>query len=357
VVNKTSNLRAELILQRLLKSQASLENICSELIEQFTKQSLTKDDLEVISTFFLYCGQSASLVDFLTKFAIKGLQIPWAHYVEALFMSTPAIPESIKSAVLKGAELQGQLAELSRSRMLDHFDERLPQLRNERRSSFEKKLIERKEQMLAQAELLKGQGLFVEEGKLLERLIKIFPNDSEIHLLLEKREKRKQLGLLHEITPQKPTWIPLEKYEEKKPEILQLLTALESSMQETLGHENQDETLAQDFAVAQMMLENEEASLRLLSPLSQKLETQWLRFEAMLKGRLFLQLIDELVRAERSWVNHPDATYGILYFRAQAFWELGQKQSAMEIMESIAIARPDYRNAAGLLSIWKGAHP
>jgi len=356
VSNFTQKNRVELILYRLLKTQASLEDICAEARVQFTDQTLSIEELEIIATFFLYAGQSTSLVEFFLKLLIQNKQIPWAHFAEALFLSTPAIPEKVKTALIQGAESQGQLPELSRTEMLDHFDERLPELRLLRKNTFDQILSERKELLLSQIELLKSQGIYSEEERLVEKFARIFPNDSNIALLKENRAKRKILGLLQDVIHEKPTWIPIEKYQTKDPETEATLRAIEQSMKDALNATSDQNILSKDFAIAHLMMENEDASLRLLDPKLVDFETQWLRFEALLRARQFLLLIKELSQAERSCAHLPEATFGILYYRALAFWELGQKESAIEIMESISISRPEYRNAIGLLSEWRGTN-
>lgn len=352
--NFTQKNRIELILYRLLKTQASLEDICAEARVQFTDQTLSLEELEIIGTFFLYAGQSTSLVEFFLKLLAQNKQIPWALFAEALFLSTSVIPETVKTALIQGAEAQGQLSELSRSEMLDHFDERLPELRILRKNTFDQILAEKKELLLSQIELLKSQGIYSEEERLVEKFARTFPNDSNIAILKEKRAQRKILGLLQDVIHEKPTWIPIEKYQTKDSETEATLKAIEKSMKEALTSTTDKSLLSKDFAIAHLMMENEDATLRLLDPQILDFESQWLRFEALLRARQFLLLIKELHLAERAWTHLPETTFGILYYRAIAFWELGQKESAIEIMESISISRPEYRNAIGLLSEWRG---
>jgi hypothetical protein len=349
--------RIELHFQKLLKSQISFDAIAEEVLETYSSQSLTREELECISIFLLYIGHYVSLSDFLMKMSVKGLQIPWAHFCETLFLSTPAIPESIKLAVIRGAEMQGQLSELSRSRMLDHFDERLQKVREERKETFEKQLADRKDNLIAQAEMLKTQGLVEEEGRLLESMKRMFPGDAEIQALIEKRTKRKAMGLLHDLKPRKESWIPIDVYLSKDKETEKILTQVETTMVDLLQGASDRELTSRDFAIAHLMWENYDAALAFLDAQSIEKSTQWLRYEILLRQRKFVDLLSELVKAESRWLNDPDATFGILYLRSLAMWEMGQKQAALEIMESISLIRPGYRNSISLLALWRESSP
>jgi len=357
VASISSSAHIELEIQELLVSGLSLGDVVSHLLKNYSKVRLDIQELETVSNFFLAAGYHFSLLQFLTQCLSRNLTIPWAHFCEALFLTTPMLTESIKSSLIKGAEAQGQLENLTLVSHLDHFDDRLVPLR-QRRSQIQRELLsKRKEEMIATLDMLQAQGMHAEEEKLIERFNLIFPNDEKLGEIKKNKLKRRALGLVQEITSDNPRWIPLAAFEVPEKETLEILTAIENSMQSYLiSHPDPD--LAHDFAIAQIMWENYAAALRFTDL---ALEDQpgfpnliWLKLEILFNLRRFLEVLDIISGLEHEWNNNPDAVFGLMYMKANCLWELSLKQQAIDIMDSVCRARPHFRTARIILSEWQG---
>jgi hypothetical protein len=130
-------------------------------------------------------------------------------------------------------------------------------------------------------------------------------------------------------------------------------------MQQLLAREGEPDWLARDFALQNYWQDSPDWGLEFiaearLNPDEKQFQSLvWLRCELLLKGRRFLQLLDELDRWEASAANDPDQVVGILYLRAQALFGLGQTVSAIELMEMIASSLPGYRSAGSFLNTWR----
>ena len=110
--------------------------------------------------------------------------------------------------------------------------------------------------------------------------------------------------------------------------------------------------LKSDFAVALAVIGSPSGSLRLMGKPSE-LKEAWLRIEFLLLSRLYLQIQQELDVIEKLHRNNADTWIAVIYLRAFCYWELGEKDRAVEILENLTHQFPDYRNAATVLSEWK----
>jgi tetratricopeptide (TPR) repeat protein len=361
VTTQADSTHIELEIHRQLKTDSAIETIVQQLVRNYSNSNLSREELQSLSIFFMYAGHYATLTDFLVKALARGLQIPWPHFCEALFLSSPAIPEAVKSSVIRGADSQNQLEELSRSVMLDHFDDRLAMLRLRRPKTHEAAHNKKRDDLIATLEMLQAQGLLEEEQKLLEKIRRHYPNDPEVDRVNRTHMKQRTRELLQEVKSNNKSWIPLAAYQKPHPEMAEILQIIETAMKDSLEqNENSGaQEQAYNFAIAHIMWENYAAALEftnaaLANSENPEQRVRWLRLEILFELRHFIDVLSELNALETQWANDPQATFGILYMRAQVLWEMDQKQAAIEIMESITVARPHFRNCGSLLAEWKG---
>ncbi|MNL11546.1 hypothetical protein D3C87_1323860 [compost metagenome] len=133
------------------------------------------------------------------------------------------------------------------------------------------------------------------------------------------------------------------------PELNKILSALHDSLIEAAA-ENPE--LAADLAIAAVMFEMPETALKVLEFAEADASMIWLRMEVLLMARHFIELLNEISKTEVMFAHEPETFFATAYLRAQAFWGLGQKHTAIEVMEGLLISRPHYRAASALLSVW-----
>jgi hypothetical protein len=341
----------ELEIQSLLQQYGTADLAADALSKKYQKRKVSIQEFETISAFFLNCGFWASLVNFILRKLENKSLISWGHFCEALFKASPLIETEIKQAIIDGAESENALSELSRSRSMDHFDERLVQLRQQREQVTFESDEDRKIELLQNLEIVQSQGLRDAEGKVLEQLMELAPGDPNILELRRQYQQRLAKDMITERPlPEKKKEVELDFHVQKDPETQSLLDQIEASMKHKLKKNPQ---LCPDFALAHLQFENQDAAIRLLNLVPADSEIDWLKAEAFLKGRRLVELLEHLSYMESSYSIDPDTTFAVNYFRAQALWGLAQKQEALDIMEKLVAARPHYRAAHALLDEWK----
>jgi tetratricopeptide (TPR) repeat protein len=341
----------EIEIQSLLVHFRETDLAADSLLKKYETQKLSLSEFESLSVFLLHCGFFATLTDFILRKFEDGSKIPWAHFAEALFLSAEAIEPEIKAAIIEGAEENFSLSHLSRTHNLDEFDAELPVQRVQRRKKFQTRYQDRKKELLQEIEMLRVQKMNQEQEKLVQVLAKFFPDASEIYHLRgsikesmaeeylarrpEKKKKQKKIHTLPEV-----------KTEEEK----NLLKSITETMSDQL---KAGDILAEDFAVAQLTWENEEAALDLLDAVTDTPRRLWIKADLLLRSRRFAELLEHLRNLEIELAAEPETLFAAHYLKAQALWGLDQKKSAIQILEEMLEARPDYRSARSLLNEWK----
>jgi hypothetical protein len=347
-LNSAASLEIEI--QGLLEHYQTADLAADALIKKYEEQKLNLIQFEALATFLLYCGFYATLTDLILRKLDDGSQIPWGHFAEALFLSTDSIDPIIKEAFYDGADEQDSLPHLSRTHYLDSFDAEMIRLRQVRRQNFTARAEKKKLEMIQEIEVLRSQGLHKEEDLLIQSLAKLFPADSTaFELRAGLREKLAHDFMAKRVEkPRSEIFFPI--FETRSEEEEKVLSDIEKSMQESL---QASQALATDFALAHMMWENHEAALRILEQAPESPARDWLKVEALLRGRRFAELLEELLIVESKYSDDAETVFAVHYLRAQALWGLDQKQMAIDILEGMVEARPHYRAAHSLLREWK----
>jgi hypothetical protein len=353
----------ELEIQALLAHHQQADLAADALLKKYENEKLSPAEFETLAAFFLKAGFSASLIHFILKKLEQPQSIPWGHFAEALFQAVVAIEPEIKQALIEGAESQNQLTHLARSHQLDHFEEELTHQRELRRKSFKEKHLALQDELFHQLDVLKSQQLYHDEEKLLERMTILFPNETRVQKAIRDLRERRAADFISKQTPKEQRIPPVYYHEPKDPETQAMLDQIEASMRLLLKDSSEESlALAVDFAVSQLMWDNEDGAIHLLDQVLERLKqnhsresvpTDWLRAEILLRGRKFVSLLDHLTWLETVYAADPETVFSVQYLRAQALWGLNQKFTAIEIIEGLLQARPDYRAAHALLDQWK----
>lgn len=341
----------EIEIQNLLSHHQATDLVADALIKKYETRKLSLPEFEALATFLMHGGFHASLVDLITRKLEDGSKIPWGHYAEALILATRGnVDLKVKGALFQGAEESIALNSLARTFVLDDFRPELEIQRNMRKREVSEKAARKKKELLDQVAVLRSQNLLQEEDRVLQTLMRFYPGDLEIfHLRANLRERMAQEYINRRTErPRKEIFLPV--FEPIDAESQKMLDAIEASMVEALVNA---QFLANDFAIAQMLWENHDAALRLVDQGPDSAVKDWTKADLLLRGRRFLELLDELIVLEKKYEEDPETVFSAQYLRAQALWGLEQKQLAIEILEGMVEARPQYRAAHSLLTEWK----
>ncbi|HEY1080348.1 MAG TPA: hypothetical protein VGE46_09620 [Bdellovibrio sp.] len=343
----------ELEIQNLLNHHDDLDVVCDQLIQGLEKspEHFTSDNIAAAALFLHQAEKPLKLIQFVLRhIENESFPTPWPYFLEALGKAQLDIDEKTKQALLEGLQESSALPNASRSRALDAVLPELVQPRQDRKYHIHRDYLNNKKTLLDQLVTLRTQQLFEQEKLLLQRLQKLYPGDFEILKEAGEHKQRHALEVLQKRSP-KSRQFKDEDFIEEDPEMDKALIGLLSSLRE---HAEENPDMAFDFAIAAFMLESYEAALDLLTLAEQSTSTLWFRLEILLRCRRFVQVLNELSQVEMAYAHDPETFFSTAYLRAQALWGLGQKHTAMEVLESLLSSRPHYRAASALHSIWSG---
>lgn len=343
----------ELEIQNLLNQTQDLDEVTARLTSalESSSENFNLDNISAYAKFLNYAGKYSKLVEFvLSHLESESFPIPWPYFLEALGHSTLELDSKTIKALTDGIIETGAEAEAARSTALNKYEPLFGEWRSNRKYKIHKDYLKNKKILIDMLITLRTQQLYEQEKNLLQRLQKLYPDDADIQYETREHKQRYALEILSRRSP-KMREANTEDLEKRDPDTEEALQALVASLRE---HAEQEPDMAFDFAIAAFMLEAYEEALDILEFSEQTESYLWLRLEILLKCRRFVELLTEVAQVELLLSHEPETFFATAYLRAQALWGLGQKHTAVEVLEGLLASRPHYRAASALLSIWSG---
>jgi tetratricopeptide (TPR) repeat protein len=255
----------------------------------------------------------------------------------------------VVEALLKGARKQGAVEELIGPVGWDRYDKRFQE---NREALLEKKASDQrayKDSLLEKFEFLQSQRMNEQAGRVLRRMVELYPEDRHFAKLkaeFEERWAREVLAnhaasLNHEKIDRTVT-APSTRDEEM----------LECFVKEGEAISLQHREFTSDLAIAFWFMEDYGRALDILAWAPPSLANDWLKAEVLFAARRFIEAMEHLNQLEIKYINDPETTFAVSYLRAQCLNASGQQTLALEILQGIVRVRPNYRSVNALLQEW-----
>lgn len=341
----------ELEIQNLLKEASDLNEVAKQLLQYLDAypENLNAENITALSRFLLNANLNNTLVAFVLQYIEKeNFPVPWPYFLEALANTGAVIDETTARSLSEGIYEDNATLEAARSTKLGHIFPELNKWHQERSTKIQHEYLSNKELLLNQLISLRTQQLYEQEKKVLYRLQKLYPGDVDVFQEVREHRQRHALDILQKKSPRQRS-VQTSDLTKQAPEEVKTTQALMASLKE---HAEKWPEMAFDFAIVAFMLEDFESSLELQKLCAETPSLLWLRLETLLHAKHFLELLNEITKVELKFSSDPETFFATAYYRAQALWGLGQKHSAMDVLEALLVARPHYRAASALLSIW-----
>lgn len=339
----------ELELRALIKRKLSAKEQLNRVIEAVLDTTLS---WEIRRSFwsYLFATRNYSTLLQAMKVALESKnRVPFEFFLDLAVREGEVPKSSVIESFLKGIKKQGSLASLIPIRGLDKWDNRFGQIRRE---IVEEKLLEQrkfKEGLLEKFAFLHSQRMTDQAGRVLRRMVELFPEDQEIAKLKSDFDEQHARDVLstHLATLQH------EKIErthtEAAPQDREMISHLAAA---GLSLARDKSEVAEPLAYAFLFMDEITPALEVLRLAKPTLATDWLRAELLLLGRRFLEGLELLNELELKYVADPETTFAVSYLRARCLKGLGQHSAAIDILKSIVRVRPGYRSAHSLILEW-----
>ncbi len=339
----------ELELRALLKKKHSPHELTARLIKNILNPSLPWDERRSFWFFLFLTHRRATIAEAMKQALKEKMQVPFDLFIElADQVGAPPKPIVIE-ALLKGMKKQGSMESVFAAKGLDKWDKRLSQLRNE---LVEQKVLEQrkfKDNLLEKFWFLRNQRMSEQAGRVLRRLLDLYPEDAELVKLkgeFDEQWARDVLAShaadLHVARMDRTSTAPSSADDEMLRTFLSEGEKLFLSRREA----------APDLAIAFLFMGDYGRALEVLAWAPTSTSSDWLRCELLVESGRHIEALEALNQMEVKYISDPESTFAVSYLRAQSLHHLGQHASALEILQSIVRVRPNYRSAHALILEW-----
>lgn len=351
ILEAVLTLSLELEIKTLLEEFGDPEVVAEKLIKLFEDhpEDWSAESLKQLARFLLSCGLYQTLIGFCIKhLTAKKFVMPWAYFIEALSYGIPDLEEDIVKFIVMGIEEENAAEQVCLAYGAERFLKKSQQWKNELSRKRRKSSSQLKQRMMEELLTLRTQQLYDREKTMLSKMQRMFPGDQDIIEEVRQHKERYALDILSRRAP----LARVHSFQEAQPS--EETRVMSDSLKHTFVKAGEMyPEMAFDFAIAAYMMDEPQASLAILEKLNLTVPETWFYLEVKLRCRHFLEVLNELNHLELKLSHEPETFFATAYLRAQAYWGLAQKHVAIEILESLLIARPNYRAGSALLDLWR----
>lgn len=339
----------ELPLQQLLQRKLSPEELLEEIERLLNDSSLSWDEKRPLWHFLHNTGRDKALMASMQAGLDNKARVPFDLLVDICARANVQPSNTILESLLKGLKRQHAFDEILSSRGWDKWELRLPAMRNELLEQKVDNNRKYKESLIEKFEFLKNQRLTEQAGQVLKRLKELFPEDEQ----LAQMERDFQEEWARNVLSTHIATLQSEAIERTR---TQPSAADEQMLQQFLVEGEKAafsvREFAYDLAIAFWFLEDYSRAVEILAYAPPGQATDWMRAELLFASRRFLETLEQINTLELKYIDDPESTFAVSYLRAQCLFGLGQRSSALEILQSIVRVRTNYRSAHALILDW-----
>lgn len=350
----------ELEISTLFQEGNTLENICSEILSKYEKSDvISPSELESISHFLTLAGR----IDLLFNFYLKCLRkesiggFPWGSFAEAAkafdYNVLDELADVIEASLNDKKNYSNAVKSLALQNAVPSLSAQLLNVQGE----FQTERLQVKTKLIAQLNHNRLYQLAEQEEQTLQQLVKLFPQDTEVKLLHQAHlEKKADEILIRARAPVANRRYNKKVIEAPNKETEEFIDKMEHNLLNLaakLQREAPDQIYNMTLLALQLNLY--ELSLKLVDMAPPTFASAWLKAEILFESSRFLDLLKHIEMIEATMTTTPEATYGALYLKAQAYYGLGQKDMAISLLETLSSKVNSYRSTEALIHEWKNS--
>lgn|GEM_PF-7095146 len=349
----------ELEINTWFQEGTTLETICSEIISKYEKNDvLSPSEIESLSHFLTSAGRT----DLLFKFYLRCLKkeslsdFPWGSFAQAYLENQSHLSEDILDLVDSYLSETENLENSCKSPILVNALPHLSTYLITKKNEFENERMQIKTKFISQLNHNRLYQLREQEEQTLQQLIKIFPHDIEVKLLHQAHLEKKADEILTRIRSPATRKYSKRVFDTVTTETETFIANLKKHIN-TLADRLQIEAPEQIYNLTMLALQFDlyDLSLELINKSPKTFASEWLKAEILFESARFLDLLKHIESLEKKMTTTPESTYGAIYLKAQAYYGLGQKQIALQLLESLSAKVSSYRATEALIHEWRNS--
>jgi tetratricopeptide (TPR) repeat protein len=335
-------------LRKLLLLKLPHEQTTARALDFLTDATLSWEQKRPIWFFLYNTGRERTAMEALETQLKNKERVPFDLLITLSTKAAQQPEDKEVQSLIKGLRKQQAFTDLMAVTTWDHLDGRLAQMRAELTKQNLSEQQAAKENMREKFYFLKNQRMSEQAGRVLQRMLELYPEDQE--LAAQKLEFDEQWAR-EVLSNHVPEFHPTSDRTKTGP------GAADQAMLKAFMAEGEklcldQRSIALDLAVAFWFMDEYDPAIEILSWAEPGVTVDWMRAEVLFAARRFLEALEHLNTLEIKYVDIAETTFAANYLRAQCLYGLGQRTSAMEIMQSIVRVRSQYRSAHALILEW-----
>ncbi len=343
-----TDMQLELELKSALDEGRSLSSVAHLLIEALESDHKQKKQT-AIRFLQLHPEWAVWKKDFEAYLSTK-TKWPWEFILSWLTHQRLVISLDDRETLYQALEKQTALPLLARYNEWTVVYPSLPEIRNQARFDIQGKILEVRDLLFEELRTWKSQRLREQEMRVLKRLKLKFPNDPDIAAEQEKFRQNQAVETLGARLRQKKS--QKVRAIQFKEDIVEIPQEWEDQL---LQYADLHPKEVYDLSIACCFMEDWVTALKLVNKAEACSQRDWLELEILLKLKRYIDVLQGLHVIEMRWAHEGETFFATAYIRAQALYGLGQKEKALEVLESLLSSRPLYRQGVELLHMWRGS--
>jgi len=326
----------------------------AELLYEKISSSNAKIDEKNLNVFFFFLikvGRFDLLLFYFQKnIGIEDFHWHRAYFLYAVIKAFPNIDDDLKEILYNSLNEKNNDQFWVEAAQTKVGDKIFPELKNHRKKIQEhskKRYAKKRADQIQKFILFQSQQLVEPAKKIIKRLEKTFPFDEEIKSLSQS---------YNEVDAQ----AVFDKYKFKEKSILKKpkndpdVDLVKQNLEQILLKDlEQHKDFYEDLVILCLFIESHETALAIIKNYQNELKSVWLFVEVLVKNNRYLEILNILPIIEKSLSNDPEAFFASTYYRAICFWNLGERNTALEVLESLIDANPNYRASEVLIEEWR----
>ncbi len=295
---------------------------------------------------FLYLARQHKLFLYLFAVDLQShiLDIPWIQALSILTHSRVSVSSDLFDEMVDNFKKQKFV-----SRHPTSMTDLITELKVKDRQRFMQKMLRTKQELMASARIAQSERLMEQHVQYMNELKKIFPNEFNVASLITDQEKKKAGQILAKNSKNRR----IHKINETPP-----VSQDEQALLKVLSKQAEDYLKANkakpsDLAFLFRSMGENQKAIEFIYQNSDEEKKDWQLLDYLFSGEQYVSLLDHCQILKKKYAQYPDALFSISYAESVAYWELGEKDVALELMKQIASMRPDFKSASEILAQWQ----
>lgn len=301
-----------------------------------------EDKMEIYQFLYNTTQHKTFAYLFLVDVESQSQNLPWILFLDLVSTSQINVPDPSLTELNQYLMKQKELSSPKKS-----LGEMITSLRKKRRLAFLQEVSNRKQELLDSAKIAESEKLYEQQGLYLDELKKIAPSEYNFQSKVTEQQKTRAEHIL--MRNKKKNQMTIEhgtiSADEKE-----IIAQIKKQAQE---HFSAGKAQASDFAYLLRTIGEQEMAVDFIYNKDESEQKDWELLDYLFYGRQFLNLLDHCSHMKMKHSDNPDALFSIYYIEAVAYWELGEKQMALDLMAELTSMRPNFKSASEILAQWK----